>query len=214
MNKRVKIYLIRHGESEGNKEGRFRGGEDFPLSEGGREQVKNLGIALKDSGIEKIYSSPLIRAYDTARAVAETTGAEIIVEPGFKSISLGIWEGKTREEVEKNYPREFELWLTAPEKLRMPGFESIPALRRRAMKALNRIVRENQTGTIAVVSHTAVLKVIFAGVLNLRPPYFWKVQFDTASYSLIKFSETRGFSVVFINYTHHLSGVSEESLTV
>ena len=214
MSQKVKIYLIRHGESEGNREGRFRGGEDFPLSEEGKKQVKNLGLALKDSGIEKIYTSPLVRAYDTAKAVSETTGAEIIVEPGFRSISLGAWEGKTREEIERNYPEEFKIWLTNPEKLRMEGFEPIPALRRRAMKALNRIVQEKPGKTIAVVSHTAVLKVIFAGILSLKPPYFWRVQFDTASYSLIKYDPTRGYSVVFLNYTHHLSGISEESQTV
>ncbi len=214
MSSRVKIYLIRHGESEGNKEKRFRGREDFPLSEAGKEQVRNLGIALKDSGIQLIYSSPLIRAYDTARAVAETTGAKIITEPDFRSIALGEWEGKTKEEIEKLYPEEFRIWLSNPEKLRMPGFEPIPSLRRRAMRALNRVVRENPGKTIAVVSHTAVLKVIFAGILGLKPPYFWKVQFDTASYSLIKHDEDRGYSVVFLNYTHHLSGVSEESQTV
>ncbi len=208
------VYLIRHGESEGNREGRFRGGEDFPLSEEGKLQVKKLGEALKDSGISLIYTSPLIRAYDTAKAVSETTGAKIIVEPAFRSISLGAWEGKTREEIERLYPEEFKLWLTYPEKLRMPGFEPIPSLRRRATGALNRIVRENPGGKIAVVSHTAVLKVIFAGILGLKPPYFWKVQFATASYSLIKYREDRGYSVVFLNYTHHLRGVGEESPTV
>ncbi len=208
------IYLIRHGESEGNKERRFRGWEDFPLSENGRKQVKNLGKALRNSGIEVIYSSPLVRAYDTASAVAETTGAKIVVEPAFKSIALGDWEGRTIAEIEKLYPEEFKMWLETPEKLRMPGFEPISQLRRRAMRALNRIVRENQGKTIAVVSHTALLKVIFAGILNLTPPYFWRVQFDTASYSLAKHSPERGYTLIFLNYTHHLGGIQEESQTV
>ena len=208
------IYLIRHGESEGNREKRFRGGEDFPLSEEGREQVKKLGDALRYSGISLIFTSPLIRAYDTAKAVAETTGSKIIVEPDFRSISLGGWEGKTKDEIEKLYPDEFKIWLSYPEKLRMPGFEPIPVLRRRAMRSLNRIVKEHRGEKIAVVSHTAILKVIFAGILSLNPPYFWRVQFATASYSLIRYREDRGYSVVFLNYTHHLKGFGEESLTV
>ena len=209
------IYLIRHGESEGNKEGRFRGGEDFPLSKEGKMQVQKLGEALKNSGIELIFSSPLVRAYDTAKAVAATTGAKIIVEPAFRSIALGSWEGKTREEIEKKFPREFELWLTNPEKLRMPGFEPIPQLKRRANTALRKIIRENTGKTIAVVSHTAVLKVIFAGILNLSPPYFWKVQFATASYSLVKHSLDRGFTIKYLNCTHHLTiKTGEESVTV
>ncbi len=199
------IYLIRHGETRGNREGYFRGRSDFPLNENGREQARLLAEALKDSGIGRIYSGPLSRAKETAEILAAKLGVSVEVEEGFNNINLGPWEGRKKEEIKREFPREFQLWITTPEKLKLPGAETVMEVMERAVKTLKRVVEENEAlGAIAVVTHRAVLKPLIAGILEIKPPFFWKVHVDTASYSILKFKKDRGFTLYLLNQTAHL----------
>ncbi len=207
------IYLIRHGETEGNREGYFRGRADFPLNETGIEQAKALAEELKDTGIKIIYSSPLSRALKTAEILAEATGAEVVVEEGFTNINLGPWEGKKKEEVKRNYPELFELWVNYPEKLRLEGAETLQDVQRRSFEALKRIVQqcfERNIERIAVVTHRAVLKPLIAAALEIKEPYFWKIQVETASYSILSHDGKRGFILKLLNQTKHLKSYIEE----
>lgn len=82
------VILIRHGECEGNREGLFRGRTDFPLNETGRQQAKALGEALAAFSPSTVYSSPLSRATETARFIAERTGAGLEIRQGFNNMAL------------------------------------------------------------------------------------------------------------------------------
>ncbi len=199
----MKIYLIRHGETKGNREGYFRGRADFPLNENGRRQAEALAEALKNAGIKRIYTGPLSRAKETAEILSKKISAPVIVEEGFNNINLGPWEGKLKEEIREKYPQEFKLWITEPEKLRLPGAESVLDVRERAVKTLKRILGEVKED-FAVVSHRAVLKPLIAGILDIGEPFFWKIHVDTASYSILKFNEERGFTLYLLNQTSHL----------
>ncbi len=200
----MKIYLIRHGETQGNREGYFRGRSDFPLNENGKEQARLLAEALKDSGITRIYSGPLTRARQTAEILADKLGVPVVVEEGFNNINLGPWEGKKKEDIKREFPREFQLWITRPEELKLPGAETVMEVMERAVATLKRIVEEVQEESIAVVTHRAVLKPLIAGILDMRPPFFWKIHVDTASYSILKFKRERGFTLYLLNQTAHL----------
>ncbi len=197
------IYLIRHGETEGNREGYFRGRADFPLNDNGRRQAQALAEALKGAGIRRIYSGPLSRAKETAEILSEKIGAEVIIEEGFNNINLGPWEGRLKEEIKRLYPEEFKTWVSFPERLRLPGAETVLEVRDRAVRALKKIL-EKEEGNFAVVSHRAVLKPLIAGILEIREPFFWKVHVDTASYSILKFKRERGFTLYLLNQTSHL----------
>jgi len=203
----MRIFLIRHGETKGNREGYFRGRSDFPLNENGIRQAKALGEALKNSGIQVIYSSPLSRAFETARWVAETTDAEILIEEGFNNINLGPWEGRKKDEIKKKYPEEFKTWITIPEKLNLDGVESVLQVQDRSVKTLKKIINElseREIQTFAVVTHRAVLKPLIAGVLDIKIPFFWKIHVDTSSYSILDYSPERGFTLKLLNQTSHL----------
>ncbi len=204
------IYLIRHGESEGNKEGKFRGRMDFPLTEQGIQQAKDLRDELKGVKFTAIYTSPLRRAYDTAKILAEPHGLEPIVEEGFINISLGEWEGMPKEEIKRGYPELWQLWITEPEKLQIPDAETLDQVMERSVAALKRIVREHKGGIVAVVTHRAVLKPMLAGVLGISRPYFWRLHMDTASYSILEYREGRGFTLSLLNETKHLKGFIKE----
>ncbi|MCD6454010.1 MAG: histidine phosphatase family protein [Candidatus Aminicenantes bacterium] len=203
----MRIYLIRHGETRGNKEGYFRGRSDFPLNENGIVQAKSLAVALKNSGIQKIFSSPLSRSLETARILSEETDAEVIVEEGFNNINLGPWEGRKKDEIKKEYPREFEMWITRPEELRIEGAETILEVMERSVKTLEKLRKElPQQGieTIAIVTHRAVLKPLIAGILEIKIPFFWKIHVDTASYSILEYNSKRGYTLKVLNQTSHL----------
>jgi len=205
------ILLIRHGETAGNREGLFRGHKDFPLNENGIRQAKALAQELACRQIDAIYSSPLSRAMETARPLAEPRGLPVMEEPGFLDLHFGDWEGRSKEEVAQEQPELWKIWMSQPERLRREGAETLAEMQERSYGALQRLVGEQRGKTIAVVSHRAVLKALIARCLDIREPYFWKIHLDTASYSLLEHRLERGYALMLLNQTHHLADFVRET---
>ncbi len=205
----LEIYFIRHGESAGNRENRFRGRHDFPLNQNGLRQAEALSEVLRELHFQAIYSSPLSRAYQTAEILARGK-QPVRVEEGFNNISLGPWENVPKDEVRKKYPDLWKLWTTEPEKLSFPGMETLQQVQQRSFAALQKIIRNHGEGRIAIVTHRAVIKPLFAAMLNIPQPYFWKIHMDTAAYSIVEFRAERGFTFTLINETHHLEDYVRE----
>lgn len=205
---RLTLYFVRHGESEGNKEGLFRGRTDFPLTELGRRQAESVAHALKDINFSLIVSSPLKRAYETAKFIAR--GKKIVVMDEFNNIYLAEWEGRKKEFIREKYPKEWQLWITEPEKLKLPGAETIDAVQERSINGIKKILREYKSGSVCIVTHRAVLKPLLSGLLGIKKPYFWRLHFDTASYSVVEYDERRGFTLIKLNITYHLPSFEME----
>lgn len=200
---RLTFYLIRHGESEGNREGLFRGRKDFSLTPLGVRQAKSLAQALSSVEFDLIVSSPLKRAYETAKIVAQGRPVRIMEE--FNNINLSVWEGKKKDFIKSHYPEEWRIWITKPEELRLEGAETLFEVQKRAIKGIEKLKNEyRQGGVICIVTHRAVLKPMVAGLLNIPKPYFWRLHFDTASYSILEFERERGYTLMKLNITHHL----------
>jgi broad specificity phosphatase PhoE len=100
-------------------------------------------------------------------------------------MALGPWEGAPKETIRENFPVEWELWLTNPERLRITGAERLADVQRRAFSNLEHLVHLHKGDTIAIVTHRAVLKPLLAAALGIAEPYFWRIHTDTASYSLL-----------------------------
>jgi len=198
------IILVRHGECEGNIKGVFRGRTDFPLNEKGLVQAQDLAQELKSFPIKYIYTSPLSRARQTAEEIARQCRIEVKVEEQFNNIELGSWEGRFKKEIAELYPKEWELWANNPEKLKVRDMETLYNVQRRAKVCLDNLVSQHNGDTLAVITHRAVLKPLIAACLNIASPYFWKIHFDTASYSLLSHKEGRGYCLVQLNQTKHL----------
>jgi len=198
------IILVRHGECEGNIKGMFRGRADFPLNERGLIQARDLARELKDFPIKYIYSSPLVRARQTAEVIGEQCGVEVKVEEGFNNIELGSWEERFMKEIAEQYPEEWELWVYNPEKLRVKDMETLYDVQKRAKACLDSLISAHKGKTLAVISHRAVLKPLIAACLNIASSYFWKIHMDTASYSLLSYKKGRGYCLVQLNQTKHL----------
>ncbi|HPP06639.1 MAG TPA: histidine phosphatase family protein [Syntrophorhabdaceae bacterium] len=200
-----KIYILRHGETQWNKEEIFRGRNDIPLNEVGLKQAELASYYFKDKGIERIFSSPLLRAMQTAEAVSKTVGGDIEIVEEFIDINFGIWEGLTVKEVEKNFPEDFDIWVKSPQMLNIKGAETLEAVRKRIASGFERILSE-KSENLLIVTHRAICKIIVLFLLDMGNEFFWTMKFDPASITLLEKHSNR-YLLVFSNDTCHLQGI-------
>ncbi len=163
----MRIYLIRHGQTDWNIQGRIQGSHDIPLNETGLMQAKLLAEGMETRPVKKIFSSTLKRGMATAEALAGRQGVEIIPMPQLVEVEFGVWEGLTWKEIEESYPGEYRHWVMDPSHASPPGGESQKEISQRCKTAVNEIIR--QTGgreDIAVVSHGATLACLVSVMLG------------------------------------------------
>ena len=177
------VYLVRHGESAWNAQGRYQGRLDAPLSELGLRQADLLARRLASVRLDAVYSAPLQRARVTAERIAAPHNLPVTSEPRLTEIDHGEWNGMPRPEVKRRYPDLARLWRESPERVSMPGGESLADVRQRAMAALDAIVLAHPNQAVLVVSHHAVLKVVLGALLGMGLDGFWSVEADQASVS-------------------------------
>jgi broad specificity phosphatase PhoE len=203
-----RVFLIRHGETEFNRLGIFRGRFEVELNERGRRQAHEIGEALKQEGIEFLLHGPLGRAAETASIISEVLGVSRRVDEAFNNILLGKWQGVPKKEVQRDYPREWEIWTTEPEKLLIPGGETVEQVRQRAFTGLMRVLGDTE-GSFGIVTHRSVIKTLAASMLDMASPYFWKLYIDNAAYSVFGHGPS-GFSLISWNSNTHLSEKVDE----
>lgn len=208
--KTTRIILVRHGESEGNEKGLFRGRTDFPLTERGRTQARELAQALVGKDIRAVYTSPLIRARETAEMIASACSVPLEDRQGFTNMALGAWEGRPKTEIAQESPEEWELWMKNPERLHLPNAETFWQVQSRAFSNLQNLIGLHEGETFAVVSHRTILKPLVAACLGIAEPYFWRIHFDMASYSTLIHESSRGYTLTLLNETGHLTEVPPE----
>lgn len=110
---------------------RIRGCVDFPLNENGVKQARALAANLKNAGISAVVTSPLARAFETARILGEAAGVKPVVKEGFRNICFGVWENRLQSEIMREFPEQWRTWTTRPEELRVDGAESLFEVRTR-----------------------------------------------------------------------------------
>jgi len=201
--KKRRIYLIRHGETEFNRLGIFRGRYEVDLNEVGRQQASQIGKALEGAGIEFLVTSPLTRAVETAEIIASALGIDYFKDEAFNNIALGEWQGVPKQKIKDEYPDLWHLWTTEPEKLAIPGGETVEDVRRRSFAGLKRIL-DDRKGTFAVVTHRSVIKALAAAMLDVNPPYFWKFYIDNAAFSVFEVTDA-GYTLISWNNNAHLT---------
>jgi len=129
----MRIYLVRHGETEWNKIRRFQGRSNLSLNHEGKKQARALALALKNTSLMAIYSSPLVRALQTARLIKDFhPSAPILEENGFIEMHLGEFDGMKVKDWAKQYPDTRKAWNENPASVKMPGGESLREVRDRA----------------------------------------------------------------------------------
>lgn len=172
------LYLIRHGQTDWNIEGRWQGHADVPLNEHGHQQAACIAQALAAVGLSAIYSSDLQRALDTAKAISTTTGLPVMVDPRLREIHQGEWQGMLADEIETRYREMLLHRRVDPLDAAPPGGETVKQVRDRVISAIEEIRQNHPLEKVAVVSHgfaLALVRVHYQGyplqqVWNLIPP--------------------------------------------
>ncbi|MGB9777691.1 MAG: histidine phosphatase family protein [Anaerolineae bacterium] len=201
----VTIILVRHGQTAWNEPGeRIRGRSDVPLSQEGIAQARATAryIAARWP-LTAVYSSPLSRAMETARAIAEAQGLQAQPLEGLIDLSFGEWEGLPIPEIQDRYPDLWRAWREAPHTLRFPGGESLDVVRERSMAALEETIRRHPGETVALVAHRVVNQVLLCAVLDLGNDHFWQVAQDTCAVNQIEWNG-KFYRLVLMNDTSHL----------
>ncbi len=201
------MFLVRHAESTWNRLRRIQGQRDPQLSEYGKKEAKLLRKRFKGLDFDAAYSSPLRRAYETARIIVGKR-FDIKVEDGLKEICLGDWEGKTLSRIRREYREMFDRWAVRPTRIKIPNGEDFNAFTRRVVSTLGAIERRHPTGNILVVCHGGVISTYVTTVLNLPVDDVWCLTVKNGSLTIIDVGlENR--RVVTFNDISHLMAVKE-----
>ena len=182
------LYLLRHGQTDWNRDHRIMGAGPIPLNESGRAAVAELARALKAKGISVVYSSTVARALESARILASEWGAELREEPRLNESPFEPWIGKTYHELA--HDENFKLYFETPTRARFSNGEGMADIQRRALDAVARIAKETGTGRAAAVSHSDVIKPVLAHYLGMDLDSIHRLAVANASASLVDFKES------------------------
>lgn len=163
MDKRnTRLHLIRHGETDWNREGRWQGQIDIPLNQQGLEQARRTAAALEGTPIDAIYSSNLLRAMQTAEILAASRGLPMRLDARLREIHQGEWQGLRVSEIEARHASLYEQRSSNPYAFAPPGGESTAEVQVRVLSFLAETSQKHPGEAVAVVSHGFVLAVIRA----------------------------------------------------
>ncbi len=213
--KNPRIFLVRHGETNWNREGRFQGQIDIPLNQTGRQQAMAAGKALEKISFDKAFSSSMTRPMETAKLILKAhPSIEIKEQNELIEIGHGLWEGKLESEIISNWGELLTAWQESPETVQMPNGETINEVATRAIACWKKICSSlSGNETALVVAHDAVNKTILCNLLGLSNSDIWKVKQGNGSITIIEISqdEEQLDIVVCLNYTSHLGGIIDKT---
>lgn len=187
---RTVLILVRHGATQANvcRPHRLQGlRPDSELIEQGKEQARAVGREVWHCSIDRVYSSPLRRARQTAQLIAEPLGMGVRVEEGIVEADIGQWTDLSWPEIEQRWPEEYRAFHEDPERHGYLGGENLSQVLARAQPAIEKLVARHGGKTILVVSHGAVNRVLLAHWLGVPLRYARRIPQDNAACNIAEF---------------------------
>ena len=206
----TEIILARHGETEWNVKEVFRGRIDIELNETGIKQAELLAEYLSSTKIDAIYSSPLKRALKTAETIAGYHKLDVEIAPGLIDFDYGKWQGLPHQEVKDKYKELYAEWINSPERVKIPAGESLNDVRKRAMSVVGDVIAKYK-GTVVLVAHRVVNKVLICALLGLDNSHFWNIRQDTCGITTFIYENER-FILTKHNDTSYLKPIQQAPL--
>lgn len=201
----LNLYLIRHGETDWNVEGRIQGLSDIELNTRGLEQARRLAARLPDEGtFAAIYASPLKRAFRTAEMIGVALDMSVIPEPRLKERSLGDLEGLTMSDIRAQYPQVARAWGEGGARYPVPNEEVREAFIERVSTFINDVQTQHPDGRVLAITHGGTISMLLTVALQLdieRPLPFY---IDNASINVVQWNERRARLRV-LNDAYHLN---------
>ncbi len=205
----MKLILVRHGDVNTSNEEIFHGQSDVPLTPLGEKQAQRTAKKLSSTPVHKIYSSPLQRAYNTARAIAEPHGLDVEILNELNDIHYGAWQGLTLAEVKVRYEPLYNIWARHPEKMKFPDGESVEDVAVRAQTAANKIFVQHPDETVALVAHRIITKSLALLLIGQNLSSLWSIRHDPCSITSLD-KTPYGFVLTLHNDTCHLKNGAKE----
>jgi glucosyl-3-phosphoglycerate phosphatase len=203
-----RIVVVRHGVTDWNREGRFQGHLDPPLSDVGRREASMVGARIaadEELRPTSVVSSSLARAAETAAAIGEMSAAPVKLDPRLIEIGQGEWEGRTHAELEVSDGERYRAWREGAGIRQPPGGEPISAATARVATLLDELLAD-PPGTTCLVSHGGTLRIFARLVLELADDRSWALDVDNASLGVVDRDGDR-WRLVRWNDTGHLLGI-------
>lgn len=172
----MEIFIVRHGKTKWNEEKRLQGSVDIELNQEGRDLAVITGQALKDVSFDRVYSSPLGRAFETACLISGRETNDIIQDERLRELNFGVNEGRKAEEIEKEKDNPFNNFFSSPKDYFAPeGGESLADIIERTKEFMVEVIepQKNELGRVMIVGHGAMNKAIMCHVLNHGQKEFW-----------------------------------------
>ncbi|GAC1436232.1 MAG: histidine phosphatase family protein [Thermoanaerobaculia bacterium] len=200
----TRLYLIRHGATELSAEDRFAGAIDVLLSDAGCDQARRLGERLSSERICAVYSSPMKRTVNTAELIAAPHRLEVNRVGELREIAHGRWEGKSRDEVERDYQAEYERWEHDPYTFAPFGGESGLQVTARALPSLLQLVEKHEGMPFVVVSHKATIRLLLSSLLGFDPrKYRDRLDQSPAALNILDFKDLGNARLTLFNDVSH-----------
>jgi len=181
----MRLVLVRHAEAEASVRGRCYGSLDVGLSPLGRSQCTVLARALAGDDVAAVWSSPRIRAVETATAIAEPHGVPVHHDDRLRELDFGELEGRTYDEIAESLPELYAAWMTSPTDVQFPGGERYADLRARSLAAVGSLRGAHDGDTVVAVTHGGVVRAVLADVLGVADERIFRIGIEPASRTVI-----------------------------
>ena len=200
----MKLILVRHGETDFNRDGRIQGRGTLPLNSTGLAQAAAAGQAVSSEMPFRLYSSPLVRAMQTAESISEAARVTAVPLEGVEELDTGEFEGLTGPQLRQRFPEIMASWDSDPGSTQMPGGESLGQLQDRAWKAVTDVARANPDWKVVIVTHNFPIQTLICRALDVPLVNFRRLSVALGSITRMEFSD-RNASLVSMNETWHLA---------
>ncbi|KAA9017091.1 histidine phosphatase family protein [Niallia endozanthoxylica] len=199
----LKLYIVRHGETEWNKVNRIQGRLDSHLSDKGREYARRLGEKIKDTEFAGIISSPSDRALETAKILRGSRTTPIGTDERIMEMHLGSWQGLTTKEIKEHYPAEYDSFMNEPNLFLGGDGESFADMLERANGFLEELKKSELTGNLLVVTHGLFIKILYLIFKEIELKDLWtEPTVDGTSLSIVKWENKRFELLVESDMSH------------
>ncbi|MGH3999744.1 MAG: histidine phosphatase family protein, partial [Pseudonocardiaceae bacterium] len=201
----TRLLMLRHGQTEYSAQRRYSGRRDLPLTELGERQAAAAAARLSTmDGVAAVVSSPMLRARQTAKPVADALGVPLEVHDGLIETDFGAWEGLTFAEARERDPDLHTRWITDTS-VATPDGESMDAVHQRVRRVCDQLIADYAAATLVVVSHVTPIKALLRMALDAGPSLLHRLHLDLASLSVAEFYPDGPASVRLVNDTSHLA---------
>ena len=185
----MRLYLVRHGQTDMNKRNMFYGWTDTDINETGIQQAEMLRQYFRQIPIDAIYSSDLRRAAHTAEIIALGKDMPVHYDSAFRELYYGDWENQTTEYIEKNFKEELRGWVTDWKGLAMPNGEKFSDFYHRVAAGVDRLVEENRGKNVLLVAHNGALSAMLCHLTGAGMDGFWRFDSKQGHYSSVLISK-------------------------